>query len=120
MGARASVIGVASHHHTAAIVQRETSRSASGVRSEIGSVLREGSVDYLLARHLPRGDGEMDPSLPPGNWPAAVRPRPRTVTLLDKNPNTGHQILRDFSAALETHLDAITTASAMSSARAVS
>jgi hypothetical protein len=36
------------------------------------------------------------------------------VTLLDKNPNTGHGIPQGFSAALETHLDAITDASARS------
>jgi hypothetical protein len=56
MGARARVIGVANHHHTAAIAPNDKSNSASGVRKEIGSVLREGSVDYLLASHLPRGD----------------------------------------------------------------
>lgn len=49
------------------------------------------------------------------NWTAAVRPGLRIVTLLDKNPNTGHGIPWDFSAALETHLDAITSASASSS-----
>jgi hypothetical protein len=39
------MIGVASHHHTATITPREINRSASGVRKEIGSVLREGFVD---------------------------------------------------------------------------
>ena len=43
--ARAKVIGVASHHHTAAIVPREIRKSASGVRREIGSILRAGLVD---------------------------------------------------------------------------
>ncbi|WP_284278435.1 hypothetical protein, partial [Bradyrhizobium liaoningense] len=33
--------------------------------------------------------------------------RARIVTLLDKIRNTGHGIRREFSAALETHLDAI-------------
>jgi hypothetical protein len=55
-------------------------------------------------------------NLSPVNWAAAVRPGHRIVTLLDKNPNTGQWILRDFSAALETHLDAITSASARSRA----
>ena len=48
-------------------------------------------------------------TLSPTNWAAAVRPPHSIVTLLDKNPNTGQWISRDFSAALETHLDAITT-----------
>src|SRR4051812_45817837 len=39
MGARVSVTGMASHHHTAAIVLKDTRRSVSGVRREIGSVL---------------------------------------------------------------------------------
>ena len=39
------VIGVASHHHTAAIAPRDISRSASGVRREISSILRAGIVD---------------------------------------------------------------------------
>src|ERR1700761_5152763 len=38
-GARASEIGVASHHHTAAIEPRDSRRSASGVRKVIGSIL---------------------------------------------------------------------------------
>jgi hypothetical protein len=45
IGARASVIGVASHHHTAAIAPKDMSKSASGVRREIGSILRAGIVD---------------------------------------------------------------------------
>jgi hypothetical protein len=45
IGARSSLTGVASHHHTAKIAIREIARSASGVRKEIGSVLREGFVD---------------------------------------------------------------------------
>jgi hypothetical protein len=36
---------VASHHHTAPIVAREIRRSASGVRSEIGSILQATTVD---------------------------------------------------------------------------
>ena len=48
IGARDSVIGVASHHHTATIALRETSRSASGVRKEIGSVLQASSSISLL------------------------------------------------------------------------
>jgi len=39
MGARASVIGVANHHHKPAMANRESGRSASGVRKEIGSIL---------------------------------------------------------------------------------
>jgi len=35
------------------------------------------------------------------------------VALLDKLRNTGHGIKRDVSAALGTHLDGITAASAM-------
>jgi hypothetical protein len=42
---------VANHHHTAAIALRDMSRSASGVRSEIGSILRAG--DRRLAGHRP-------------------------------------------------------------------
>ena len=89
IGARASLIGVASHHHTAAIAPRETSRSASGVRREIGSVLREGSVDYLLARPSAKGsDAERAIALARRIGAAAVRPRPdKIVTLLDKIRN---------------------------------
>jgi hypothetical protein len=36
---------MASHHHAAAIVLRDTRRSASGVRREIGSVLLRRPVD---------------------------------------------------------------------------
>jgi hypothetical protein len=39
------LIGLASHHHAAAITPRDIRRSASGVRSEISSVLRAGIVD---------------------------------------------------------------------------
>src|SRR5215813_8696196 len=53
------MIGVANHHHTAAIAPNDMSNSASGVRRVIGSVLREGSVDYLLAGGLPRGQSEI-------------------------------------------------------------
>ncbi|TWB04776.1 hypothetical protein FBZ96_1021257 [Bradyrhizobium stylosanthis] len=42
------------------------------------------------------------------------------MTLLDKIRNTGHGTWREFSAALETHLDAITGASAGILTRAVS
>ena len=42
------------------------------------------------------------------------------MTLLDKIRNTGHGTWREFSAALETHLDAITGASVGSLTRAVS
>ena len=45
IGARASVIGVASHHHAAAMVTRDIRRSTSGVRKEIGSILQAGVVD---------------------------------------------------------------------------
>jgi hypothetical protein len=45
IGARTNDIGMASHHHTATIALREIRRSASGVRSEIGSILRAGIVD---------------------------------------------------------------------------
>jgi hypothetical protein len=38
-------MGVASHHHTAAIAPKDMSRSASGVRKEIGSILQAGTVD---------------------------------------------------------------------------
>jgi hypothetical protein len=38
-------MGVASHHHTAAIALKDIRRSASGVRREIGSILRAGIVD---------------------------------------------------------------------------
>jgi hypothetical protein len=48
------VIGVASHHHTAAIALSEIRRSASGVRKEIGSILRAGTVDYPFIGVLPR------------------------------------------------------------------
>ena len=44
----------------------------------------------------------------PDELAAADRPSLGIVTLLDKNSNTGQWISRDFSAALETHLDAIT------------
>jgi hypothetical protein len=44
-GARASATGVASHHHAAAIAPTDNRRSASGVRKEIGSILRAGDVD---------------------------------------------------------------------------
>jgi len=43
IGARAKWIGVASHHHTAAIVPRDIRRSASGVRSEIVPSSTQGS-----------------------------------------------------------------------------
>jgi hypothetical protein len=45
IGARDSLTGVASHHHTAAIAPRDMRRSASGVRKEIGYILRAGIVD---------------------------------------------------------------------------
>jgi hypothetical protein len=45
---------VASHHQVAAIADRDSRRSASGVRREIGSILRAGTVDYPLASRLPR------------------------------------------------------------------
>src|SRR3954464_11661950 len=51
MGARVSVTGMASHHHTAAIVLKDSRRSASGVRREIGSVLRRKV--RRLAGHRP-------------------------------------------------------------------
>src|SRR5271167_5041456 len=44
IGARAKLVGMASHHHTAAIAPRDIRRSASGVRREISSVLRAGIV----------------------------------------------------------------------------
>ena len=44
IGARAKMVGMASHHHTAAIAPKDI-RSASGVRREISSVLRVGIVD---------------------------------------------------------------------------
>jgi hypothetical protein len=44
---------VASHHHTAAIAPSEIRKSASGVRKEIGSILRAGLVDYRLTRRMP-------------------------------------------------------------------
>jgi len=47
IGARAKLIGIASHHHPAAIAPREIRRSASGVRSEISFVIRAGIVDWL-------------------------------------------------------------------------
>ena len=43
IGARGSVIGVASHHQSAAIEPRDIRRSASGVRREIGFILRAGA-----------------------------------------------------------------------------
>jgi hypothetical protein len=45
IGARARLIGVANHHQAAAIALRDIRRSASGVRREIGSILRAGIVD---------------------------------------------------------------------------
>jgi hypothetical protein len=51
IGARTNWIGVANHHHTAAIALRDMRRSASGVRSEIGSILLAGTVE--LAGHRP-------------------------------------------------------------------
>jgi hypothetical protein len=48
------VIGVASHHQRAAIIASDERRSASGVRSEIGSILRAGPVDYPFDGVLPR------------------------------------------------------------------
>jgi hypothetical protein len=39
------MMGVASHHHTAAIEPRDIRRSASGVRREIGCILRAEIVD---------------------------------------------------------------------------
>jgi hypothetical protein len=38
-------MGVAIHHHAAAIAPRDIRRSASGVRREIGSILRAMIVD---------------------------------------------------------------------------
>jgi hypothetical protein len=44
IGARGSVIGEANHHHAAAIKLSDIRKSASGVRREIGSILR-GTFD---------------------------------------------------------------------------
>ena len=49
IGACASEIGVASHHHTAAIELKDNMRSASGVRKEIGSILYCGDVSVPAA-----------------------------------------------------------------------
>src|SRR4029077_15997407 len=40
IGARGKLVGMASHHHAAAIAARDIRRSASGVRREISSALR--------------------------------------------------------------------------------
>jgi hypothetical protein len=40
IGARANLIGMASHHHAAAIAVKDIRTSANGVRSEISFVLR--------------------------------------------------------------------------------
>jgi hypothetical protein len=45
---------VASHHQRAAIIPSDDRRSASGVRREIGSILRAGTVDYPFVGVLPR------------------------------------------------------------------
>ena len=45
IGARTNTVGMASHHHIAAIEHKDIRRSASGVRREISSVLRVGIVD---------------------------------------------------------------------------
>ena len=102
---------MASHHHTAAIAPSETSRSASGVRRK--SVPSSARVRRLPARTpSAKWATPARPRSPRRIPAAAVRPGLRFVTLLDKIPITGHWIERDFSAALETHLDAITSASA--------
>jgi hypothetical protein len=44
-GARESAIGVASHHHTAAIKPSDIKRSASGARREISSILQYGDSE---------------------------------------------------------------------------
>jgi len=45
---------VASHHQRAAIIPSDERRSASGVRREISSILRAGTVDYPFIGLLPR------------------------------------------------------------------
>jgi hypothetical protein len=45
---------VASHHQRPAIIPSDERRSASGVRREIGSILRAGTVDYPFISVLPR------------------------------------------------------------------
>jgi hypothetical protein len=48
---------MANHHHTVAIVLKDTRRSASGVRREIGSVLRKKA--RRLAGHRPSAKGSV-------------------------------------------------------------
>ena len=71
-GARTSVIGVASHHHKAAIIPRDIRRSASGVRREIGSILRAGTVDYPFVGVLPRCRIALLRAMPCGSFTIAV------------------------------------------------
>ena len=54
IGARASATGVASDDQRAAIIPSDERRSASGVRREVGSILRAGTVDYPFIGVLPR------------------------------------------------------------------
>src|SRR6478672_5759390 len=60
------MMGVASHHHTAAIAPRDMSKSASGVRREIGSILRAGgpSISRSPAVCQEQDTGNRGPLLP--------------------------------------------------------
>ena len=87
IGARASVIGVASHHQRAAIIPSDDRRSASGVRREIGSILRAGTVDYPFIGVLPRCSIAL---LPPHPLRQFYHRHDKVVTLLDKIRNTRH------------------------------
>jgi hypothetical protein len=78
---------VASHHQVAAIADSDIRRSASGVRREIGSILRAGIVDYPVTSRLPRA-GYAQPT--PSARAAALPQCDRVVTLLDKIRNVRH------------------------------
>src|ERR1035438_1635965 len=83
-------MGVANHHHhTAAIAPRQMSRSASGVRKEIGSILsgREASIN-----RSPAVCQEYKAARLPLSGAAVLPRRDKVVTLLDKIRNTRHQI----------------------------
>jgi hypothetical protein len=59
---------VASHHQRAAIIPSDERRSANGVRREIGSILRAGTVDYPFVGVLPRWSIALLPLIPCGSF----------------------------------------------------
>jgi hypothetical protein len=63
---------VASHHQRPAIIPSDERRSASGVRKEIGSILRAGPVDYPFIGVLPRCRMALLPLIPCGSFTTAM------------------------------------------------